>query len=355
MKILQVITRSGLGGAQSVVVNIANELCRAGHEVIVAAGTDDGQMWDLLDSEVRREPCRHLVRPLSPVHDALAVIALRRLYRKYRPDIVHLHSSKAGMIGRMAFPRKCIVYTVHGFDSIRLAFRRLLPIERLMQRRCAAIIGVSRYDVDNLNAEGITHHVGYIYNGIPEAPATDEAGNEGEPSWNIPAKFSKTVLCVARLSPPKKHELFIETARQLPQYAFVWIGNLETVEDVPDNVFFLGNIPNAGRYNRLAHLFMLPSNYEGLPMTILEAMSYGRPVVASDVGGIREMVEDGKTGFAAENTPDAFAGHIRRILEDEAFCATLSENALQKFRESFTVDKMVGQYKVLYEYILRNP
>ena len=74
-------------------------------------------------------------------------------------------------------------------------------------------------------------------------------------------------------------------ATLLPDYAFVWIGNQSEVKEYPKNVFFMGNIPDAGKYNSIADLFILPSNYEGLPMVILEAMSAGKPVVASNVGG----------------------------------------------------------------------
>ena len=345
MRILQVITRSCLGGAQSVVVNIANELCRAGHEVIVAAGTDDGQMWPLLDSNVRQVECRHLVRPLSPRHDLQAVFGLRSIYRKFRPDVVHLHSSKAGMLGRMAFPPGRTVYTVHGFDSIRLAFRKLLPVERLMQHRCAAILGVSRYDEENLRAEGIRHNTGFVYNGIP-APKEQE-----DVRWNIPSKFRKTVLCIARLSPPKKSGLFLQTARMLPEYAFVWIGNQHPVEDTPQNVFFLGNIPDAARHNRLADLFILPSNYEGLPMVLLEAMSHGVPAVASDVGGVREVIGDGIAGYAVENTPEAFAARISEVLGNDELHGRLSRNARQRFDELFTVDRMVDGYMEVYRNI----
>jgi glycosyltransferase involved in cell wall biosynthesis len=76
----------------------------------------------------------------------------------------------------------------------------------------------------------------------------------------------------------------------LPQYGFVWIGNQEEMNDLPANCHFIGNIPNAGAYCRFADVFCLPSDYEGLPMVILEAMSFGKPVVASDVGGIKEIV-----------------------------------------------------------------
>ncbi len=346
MKIFQVITRSSLGGAQSVVANLSNALCQD-HEVTVVAGEGDGVLFGLLDGRVRKEHCPRLKRALSPKDDALSLWELRRLYRRYRPDVIHLHSSKAGILGRLAFPRKKIVYTVHGFDSVRLAYRRYLPVERLMQWRCAAVVGVSRYDELNLKAEGITRNVSYVYNGI-----LPEEKNGMPLSWNVPKRFDRTVLCVARLSPQKDSALFLDVARQLPEYAFVWIGNQHPVPDVPKNVFFQGSLPHAERYNRLADIFMLPSNYEGLPMVILEAMSYGKPVVASDVGGIREAVEDGETGYVSENRADVFAAKIKNILEHPDIYSRFSSNALRLLRQKFTVEEMLDGYVKIYNRIM---
>ena len=140
MKILQIITLCELGGAQSVVINLANKLSEE-HEVIVAAGEGDGKMFSMLHPKVKQERLPHLQRALSPKNDFLTIFDMRKLYQKYKPDIIHLHSSKAGMLGRVAFPSKKVVYTVHGFDSIRLAYRKFLPIERFMQRTCKAIVG----------------------------------------------------------------------------------------------------------------------------------------------------------------------------------------------------------------------
>ena len=282
MRILQIITLSELGGAQSVVINLANKLSE-NHEVIVAAGEGDGKMWQMLDSDVKQEHCKHLKRALSPVNDILTIIDFWKLYWKYKPDIIHLHSSKAGMLGRIAFPLNKTIYTVHGFDSIRLAHRKFLPVERLMQYACKAIVGVSHYDVKSLRAERITHNVHCVYNGIHPVEPNKER------SFHLPEKYNKVILCIARLSPQKDSDLFMAVAALLPGYAFVWIGNQQEVKEHPDNVYFLGNIPNAGIYNSIADLFILPSNYEGLPMVILEAMSAGKPVVASNVGGISEI------------------------------------------------------------------
>ena len=97
MKIFQIITRTDLGGAQSVVVNLANELCKD-HEVIVAAGEGDGKMWKLLAPSIKREEISSLHRALSPINEIKTLFALRRLYGKYKPDIIHLHSSKVGIL-----------------------------------------------------------------------------------------------------------------------------------------------------------------------------------------------------------------------------------------------------------------
>lgn len=346
MKILQLITLCELGGAQSVVINLANSLCKT-NEVIVAAGDGDGKMWRLLDEHVKREKVKHLKRELSPINEIKAVYELHKLYNKYKPDIIHLHSSKAGILGRMAFPKSKIIYTVHGFDSIRIAYRKFLPLERVLQNRCQSIVGVSKYDVTNLRKEGITHNVSMVYNGISILPS--KKSNPFSPTIN---KYSKKVLCIARLNPQKNIKLFLETAALLPDYAFIWIGNQEEIKfRYPSNVFFLGNIPNAGSYTEYADLFILPSNYEGLPMVILEALSFGCPVVASNVGGIPEIL-DGSNGFAVENDANKFADRIQYVLSDESIHNKMSISAKNTYMANFTVDKMVKGYLSIYQKIL---
>lgn len=340
--ILYLITLSGLGGAQSVVINLANSLCHT-HNVIVAAGEGDGKMWELLSPEVKKERIPSLRRALSPMNELRTLLALRRLYRKYKPDVVHLHSSKAGILGRLAFPKSKVVYTVHGFDSIRVAYRKYLPLEKFLQRRCKAIVAVSYYDERNLLAEGISNHVSVVYNGIamPKPLGYDPFAQF--------VMYKRKVLCIARLSPQKNSNLFLEVASLLPQYAFIWIGNQYLVkEKFPANVFFMGNLPNAGSYNAYADLFMLPSNYEGLPMVILEAMAFGKPVVASDVGGISEIVENDVNGYTLKNEAPLFAEKIQLILENKELYERLSANAKFRFEVDLTVDKMINGYLSVY-------
>ena len=343
-----VITRSELGGAQTVVVQLANALCH-NHDVVLVAGEGDGKMWEMVDCRVKREHAPHLQRALSPKNDILAAIELRKLYRRHRPDVVHLHSSKAGTLGRIVFPTKRCVYTVHGFDSVRVAFRKFLPVERMLQHLTRAIVGVSNYDSRNMATEGITKRVSTIYNGLTIPDTTTIKSLEPFNSYD------KVVLCIARTDPPKQPQLFIDVARLLPEYGFVWIGNngdMSEYGDIPTNCHFLGNIVNAGAYCSKAELFMLPSNYEGLPMVIIEAMSFGKPVVASDVGGISEIVRNGTNGYTVENNAEAFAARIREILEDSDKYNAFARASHDIYNAELTVDRMVNGYLNIYQSLL---
>ncbi len=346
MTILFVITRSDLGGAQSVVINLANDLCKT-NKVVVAAGKGDGKMWGLLSPVVKQEYIFSLQRELSLLKELKTLFALRSLYQKYQPDIIHLHSSKVGLLGRIAFPKKKIIYTVHGFDSIRIAYKKFLPLEKLLQRKCSAIVGVSEYDREKMLSEGITAHLEVVYNGI-ESPVRLSKN----PFIHLNS-FEKIVLCVARLSPPKNVNIFLEIASKLSDYAFIWIGNqYEFSRKHPSNVFFMGSLPNAGAYNEYADLFILPSNYEGLPMTIIEAMSLGKPVVASNVGGISEIVINDENGYTVDNSVEAFCSKICYILKNEDIYVRFSKNAQRNYQEKLTVDKMVNGYLKIYNKIL---
>jgi glycosyltransferase involved in cell wall biosynthesis len=343
VKIFHIVTLSELGGAQTVVAHLANTLS-AGHEVTVFAGDGDNKLFPLLNPRVKRFKVTTLVQKVSPLNDIRTFLFFAALRFRDRPDIVHLHSSKAGALGRLAFPARNVVYTVHGFDSIRLAHRKFLFLERRLQKKCKAIVAVSRYDEEKLKREGITRNISCIYNGVPYPPPPARRPRE----LPVPGKYTGKILCVARVGRQKRLDLFLETARRLPDYAFIWIGNREDPPSVPENVFLLGNLPRAAEYNRMADLFMLPSNYEGLPVVILEAMSYGKPVVASAVGGVPELVEDGVTGCLSENDAGQFAGKVRALVDNRDLYTAISRNVRDRLRRDFTVEKMTSEYLKIY-------
>ena len=108
---------------------------------------------------------------------------------------------------------------------------------------------------------------------------------------------------------------------------------------------------NAGAYCAQADLLMLPSNYEGLPMVIIEAMSFGKPIVASDVGGISEIVRNDINGYTLPNQPELFAQKIDRILTDSNLYAQMSQNSLNIFNKELTIERMVNGYLDIYNTI----
>lgn len=350
MKIFQVITVSEFGGAQSVVLNLIQGL-NDDDEVFILYG-GNGEAWNQLTKKVHLiKICEHR-KEVSP-KDILLMFKLLWLRLKYKPDIVHLHSSKMGAIGRIVFNPKTIVYSVHGFDSIRKAFRKFLLVEKLLKNRAAKIVGVSQYDVDCLREEGISRNVELVYNGVVDHYSEDMISLEN-PDFKdkldeIRKKYDKVVMCISRISAQKKFDLFLEIAKERPQYAFVWIGNKEIINNLPSNVSCLGETHSAYVYLNYADVFILPSNYEGLPVSLLEALCLGIPVVASNVGGIGEVL-DGKNGFAVENNVNTFSDKIDYVLENSVN-QSMRVCARNSYLRSFTIDKMVEGYTSLFKAI----
>jgi len=351
MKIFHIITLSSLGGAQSVVSNLANSQS-INNDVYIVSGAG-GNAWKALPPAVNIITIPQLKRKISLL-DIIVLFKLIYLRVKFNPDIIHLHSSKTGMLGRFVFSKKRTVYTIHGFDSIRIANRNLLFVEKLLKNKAAKLVCVSDYDVFNLQKYGITKKVTCIHNGT-EDKLMISSNKLDEIVKNkfkeIRCIYAKIVLCIARDDKQKNTDLFFEIALKLPEVAFVWIGNQHQYKSIPKNVFLFGIIESASLYLRFADLFILTSNYEGLPMSIIEAMSFGKPVVASNVGGISELL-DGDNGVVVDNNSNVFATKINMILSDTGLMERMGNYARNIYLKDFTVEVMVNGYDEIYKEIL---
>lgn len=349
MRIFQVITVSEYGGAQTVVANLVKNLSPQ-HELFILYG-GNGEAWSKLDNNFTPLKLSNHRKEVS-YRDISLFFKLLYYRFKYKPDVVHLHSSKMGVLGRLAFSKKKTVLTIHGFDSVRTAFNKFLIIERLLKNRAFRIIGVSKYDAQIMKEEGISKNVEVIYNGVPDhslKPLNTEDYIINELT-EIKEKYNKIIMCISRISRQKKFDLFLDIAKEMPQHAFVWIGNKERIPDLPENVFCLGEVHSAFSYLTYANLFILPSNYEGLPISILEALAFGVPVVASAVGGVTELL-DNNNGYAIENDVSVFKEKIESILSDEQKQKAMSEHARQSYLANFTIEEMVDNYKLVFDKI----
>lgn len=345
-RILYLITNTQLGGAQRVCIDLANKAVKEGYTVAVASMVG-GYLWDELDPLIEKIQLKHMKKELNLIQDLLVLHEIKRIRKTFVPDIVHLHSSIAGVLGRIVFRKKTkIIYTVHGFDSIRLRHRIFLPLERYLQKYTNFIVPVSNYDKINLEKEGITKNVVVIYNGIKKNESFLNLDSDSK-------KFDKVVLSIARISKQKKFDLFVEVAKKFQNVKFIWIGGANELSDegvrlkynLPDNLLYCGNLPNASCYINCCDIFTLFSNYEGLPMTIIEAMSNAKPIVASDVGGVSELVTN--NGYLVSNDIDEICDRINSLLDDN-YAKKLGSNSYINYEKTFTLEKMWENYNKLY-------
>jgi glycosyltransferase involved in cell wall biosynthesis len=326
MKIIHVITRLILGGAQENTLLTCREQARLGHEVTLLTGPPEGPEGSLLD-EAQRLPIHtvlvpSLVRAIDPWHDLEAYLDLGKHFRDLRPDVVHTHSSKAGILGRRAARRSgvpCIVHTVHGlpFDAYRgrLANWAYRAAERLAARWSHRLIAVCADMADRAAAAGLAprEQISVVYSALDTERFRAAVGERDavRRDWGVgPGDF--VFLKVARLSGMKGYELalpaFAEVARRRPNTRLVIAGSgvlrpeLETTAvrlGVAERVKFLGLVA-AERIPATiwaADAVVHAGLREGLARVLPQAGLCRRPAVAYDIGGAREVLRDGENGF----------------------------------------------------------
>ena len=384
LRILHLVTNADLGGAPRVVTELARSAVDAGHECGVAA-MKAGPFWEALDDRVQRFPLRHIRREINPFQDMLCLFEIAQLYRSFRPDIIHLHSSKMGVLGRLATGlvahgrlRRRVVYTIHGFDTILKAHRVFLPLERLLAKRCGAVVPVSSYDEANLRAAGINGNIRKIHNGVSDRANRLPLGREALVKMQSARNAGRqVVLSIARLAPPKRFDLFAGLAESFRSRSssdsssgrplsiqsnssqpvqFFWIGNVQDAayaaaqlgKALPENLLLLGEQAEAGDYANYCDVFVLLSEYEGLPMSVLEAMSCGKPVLASAVGGLSEALGDG-SGILVGNEPSELEAAMTKLLEDSDRLSVMGGVARIRYESSFSAEAMWTKYESLYK------
>jgi len=358
LRILYVITKSEIGGAQTHLLDVLRHFARE-HEVTVAVGDDGFLAREAAGLGVRTVVLRHLVHPISPREDARGVRELLAVMRRAQPDLVHLHSSKAGTIGRLAarILRTPVVFTAHGWPFSRgtSLSRRVvaLPAEWLMARITDGIINVSDWD-RNL---ALRYRVGrpeiheVVHNGVRELPRVHRESHE-----------SFVVTMVARFDHQKAQPLLIRALAQLPQgvrVKFLGDGPLRPACEalardlaVHQRVSFVGNSGRVAEELAESDAFALISHYEGFPISILEAMRAGLPIVASRVGGVPEAVIDGQNGLLVDNDIDGIARALEALRTDREARRRMGESSRQSFEARFTSDAMMQKLERVYRRVL---
>lgn len=367
MKVAQIITRSDdIGGAQIHVRDLSLELLKRGIEVHVLAGGSGVFADELQKAGIPVQSVRHLIRPVRPIQDWRAFWELRSLLRALRPDLVATHSSKAGLLGRLAAASLGIpaVFTAHGWaftDGVPLIPKLFyLAAEKWAGLFTSRIITVSRHD--RLLSEKYrvipSAKVITVPNGIPDVSFLDvPITNHGD------AAMPRFVM-TARMARPKNHLLLLEALSRIRdcQWELELIGDgplrpeIEKyikIWDISSKINVLGERRDVAERLREAQGFILISDWEGLPLSILEAMRAGLPIIASAVGGIPELVEDGVNGFLIpRGDADVLTERLNRLINDARLRVRMGIASREKYEREYQLAAMVEQTLCVYHTVL---
>ena len=373
IRVLLAITRLELGGAQRVVLHTAKKLDRRIFDVGLAWGPGD-----LLDdeaaaiSELERCPVPTLVRPVAPLSDLRALGSLRAAMRSFRPQIVHTHSSKAGILGRLAARLEGVptIHTVHGFGftPLQAAPKRFFyrTVEKTMARFTDHFVTVSETDrrrgieLGFFPPEKATVIRAAIDLGRFRAAADGDAVRE---RLGVPVGLPM-VTQVGNFKPQKAPLDFVRVAAEVleqhPDTWFVMVGDgplREQAEELTRELGIAERVVFAGWWSDVPGLLaattvsVLTSRHEGLPCSVVESLAAGVPVVATAVDGTVEVVRSEDNGLLAPAGDIAALTHaIARIVGDPALRARMAA-AASKGLVDFDRDLMVRQQEDLYRWM----
>jgi glycosyltransferase involved in cell wall biosynthesis len=379
-----VIARLNMGGPALHVAYLTAGLAERGYETTLVAGSlargEDSMAFvaDELGIEVRRIDELH--RDISPLRDAAAVVRLARLIRRERPQILHTHTAKAGAVGRLAAllagsaRPPIVVHTFHGhvlsgyFDPVRTAGFRLL--ERLLARTSTALVAVSPQVRDDLVALGVAPRERFVVVrlGIELAERVapnDDVRDETRRVLGIGAdRF--VVGWIGRMTGVKRTEDVLEAFRRLRDSGVD--ACLCMVGDGPDrdaverrahelgvmrDTLFLGYQEEVARFYAAFDAVVLPSINEGTPVTAIEALAAGRPVVATRVGGLPDVVREGKDGFLVPaGATDELAERLGRLAGDPELRKRMGAAGRDHVLSRYAVGRLVDDVDLLYRSLL---
>jgi glycosyltransferase involved in cell wall biosynthesis len=367
VRIAYIITRSDdLGGAQIHVRDLASALQQSGHDVVVLAGGGGVLARQLEDRGVTVVTLQHMARSIRPAQDLRALRELTRHLKRIRPDIISTHSSKAGILGRVAGRRLGIptITTAHGwlFDLPLKGRRQQLVwrIEKGMAPLARRIVTVCESDRQLAIDSGVSNpnRLVTIHNAMPDVESDLRAD---------PAAVPPRLLMVARFAAQKDHATLFRALANLTDLEWtldlVGSGPLEASVrtlagslGLSERVRFLGMREDVPELIAGSQLYLLISHWEGFPRSILEALRGGLPVIASDVGGVREAVIDGDTGFVVpENDDVLLADRLKQLIEDADLRATMGRAARDHYEAHFTFDRLVRETLETYDTVLAQP
>jgi glycosyltransferase involved in cell wall biosynthesis len=383
MKIVHILGKLNVGGSTHQVLHLASQLEKRGHSCTVLHGkaNPDEQLMDRQARELGVSPIEisemHNEFKLTPRIDLAAILSIRRLLREVKPDIVHTHSTKAGLIGRIAARLTgvpVVIHTFHGhllknhFGKWRSWSLQLMEIAlRCLTTKLITVSTRDSHDLDDLGIQK-REQIAVIPCGIDLGRFR---GTATSPAWlRVDLEIPPDVLlfgAVGRHVPIKGYSDLIDAfallADQRPKVALVLFGEGPLSSDLKsavgrlkldDRVFFMGSTDDVANVYAQLDFFVLPSLSEGLSVTLLEAMASNVPVIATEVGGTTEIVIHRETGLLCRpSDPADCAEKMIWAAEHKGQMTEMARRAKCRLTPTYDVEYMAAATSKLYEKLLR--
>lgn len=346
-KILYIVEAMG-GGVFTYIVDLANELVNQ-YDMYIAYAVRKQTPKDYkeyFDERIHLIEVKNFDRAINPIKDVAAFFEVKRIAMEVKPDVIHLHSSKAGAIGRVAFNGKIpMFYTPHGYsflmenyNSMKRSMFKLIE-SVCAKKNCTTIsCSVGEYQ-ETLK---LTKRATYVNNGI-NMVELQKLINKTER-----VHHSFTIYTLGRICYQKNPALFNAVAEAFPDIKFVWIGDGELRGELKSkNIEITGWIARATaiKYAVNADIFLLTSRWEGLPISLLESMYMKKVCVVSDVIGNRDVIHNGENGFVCSNIDE----YVKAVKEAQMDTEVLVEKAYQNILNMYNTKVMAKQYSEKYE------
>jgi len=360
-----------LSGVQNMMINLLDHLDKTEFEITVISAPDGPMIEKLQEMDVRHVAFPNLIQKIN-LHDIRIFIQFYKFFRKERFDIVHTHSSKTGFMGRIAAKLagvKAIIHTIHGFpfhpfqsQSLRLFYQNL---ERIAGIFCDKAVSVNAFERELAVQKYLINKkkIITIYNGIQSLDSRNPIQREelGIDKKNI------IVGSISRFSEQKNIlnliKVAIDSVKQAPHITFIFIGDgedftqakqLVRAAGAEDEIRLMGWKSNVAEWYELFNIVILYSKWEGLSLTILEAMSMKKPIIASDIKGNNELVFEGKNGYLIQiNNHQDLTKKIISLSKDTQKQKKFGDESYKIFLKYYTLDRFVESYEELYQKLIK--
>lgn len=372
IRILRVIARMNVGGPAWQATALTRGLDSNGFETRLLCGaveSDEADYLDLHGSRLEVRRIETLGRSVRPLADLRALMSIRREIKLFRPDVVHTHAAKAGVLGRIAAITTGVQVRVHtyhghlltGYFSARTT-RLVRLVEALLARVTTMLLAVGEHVRDDLLTAGIGDPTKYVV--IPpgvDQPALPTRETARDELGLLSA--ANVVLFVGRLTGVKRPDRLIEAFTMvksgIPDAVLLVAGEGDLYEstrsavgELEESVLFLGWRQDVATLYAAADLTLITSDNEGMPVTLMEAAAAGLPSVTTAVGSAPEVVVNGETGLVVAPTATAVANAVADLLNDRSLRERMGDAARRRAQDRFSTDRLVADHESLYRNLM---